>query len=109
MKTYVTLAILNLGDVALECGSLVGTELEDDGDTLARALQDLISDSKIVNHASPKLVGVFDHPNGGVDVVYRVRTGSRAVSKDHRWQAVDDPLSAYDRKLLDRALETERP
>lgn len=107
MKTYITLAILNLGDVALECGSLVGTELDAESDTIAQALADLLSDSKIVNHAMPKLVGVFDHPNGGVDVVYRVRTASRTGI--YKWQPVDDPLSAYDRKLLNRALETERP
>lgn len=106
MKTYITLAILNLGDVALECGSLVGTELDADGDTVSEALRDLISDSQIVNHATPKLVGVFDHPNGGADIVYRVRTNSRAGI--HRWQPVDDPLSVYDRKILERALESER-
>lgn len=109
MRTYVTLAILSLGDVALERGSLVGTDLDTNGDTIAQAVADLIHDTQIINHASVKLVDVFQHPDGGIDVLYRVRTFSRALSSDHEWRAADSHLSAYDRKLLNRALETEKP
>lgn len=105
--TYITLVILNLAEVAVEGAGLVGTEFEP-GDTIKRVLEDLISDSKIVNYGSPKLVGNFEHPNGGIDLVYRIRTASRALSKDHTWVSVEATLTKYDRMILEQALESEQ-
>jgi len=110
-KTTLTLVVLNLADVAtdvsLRIPQLVGTDLEET-DTVQSALAELIRDCGIVNYASPKLVDVLD--NGvALNVVFRMRTASRALAKGFLWQSVDARLPNDDRKALDRALETERP
>lgn len=109
MKTvYVRVVILNLNEVAM-CGAVLpAMEVSDKpGHGIQTAVTDVIRGTH-VEHCGPiKLVGVYDL-NVGIDIVYRVRTRSRALNPDMHWQNVDAPGYDSVTRAIDDALRAER-
>jgi hypothetical protein len=108
---HVRLVIMNLADVAMCGSSLPAMEVSDKpGHGVFSALRDVIHGSRIINWASPKLVGVYDAADGGVDIVWRVRTTSMALSENMRWVNVNVVLNGNTNKhsYIAHALSSER-
>lgn len=113
LKTvFVRLVIMNLADVAMCGSSLPAMEVSDKpGHGIFSAIKDIIRGSRITNPGLPKLVGVYDTADGGVDIVWRVRTTSMALSENMRWVNVNVVLNGNTNKhsYIAHALSSERP
>ena len=103
---FVTLVPFYLAEVAVHFRELPWMEVRGKK-TVWEALAEL-SDG-FINHTGPKLIEIASRGNKGVDLVYRLRTTSRARPGGFDWRPLDDGFPPYDQSLISLALLMERP
>ncbi len=106
-NVVVRLVILSLAEVAMVDELLPARHVDNRG--VLAACAELILDSRITNHGKAKLVCVSDTPEGHVEIVYRIRTESRQLNPEMHWEHVDKSKFESVHRLVNRALDSERP